>query len=106
VRSVLLAIVTKKTVTKIVKQNVHKDARLMTDTASYYRHGVGIEQHETVNHGIKEYVRGDVHTNTVEGYFSIFKRGMRASISIATRSTCTAISRSLISATTTASRWA
>ena len=32
--------------------------------------------HETVNHGIEEYVRGDVHTNTIEGYFSILKRGI------------------------------
>jgi hypothetical protein len=33
--------------------------------------------HETVKHTAKEYVRGDVHINTAEGYFSIFKRGMR-----------------------------
>ena len=33
--------------------------------------------HETLNHGAEEYVRGDVTTNTVEGYFSIFKRGMK-----------------------------
>lgn len=33
--------------------------------------------HETVKHSRKEYVRGDVHTNSAEGYFSIFKRGMR-----------------------------
>ena len=33
--------------------------------------------HETVKHSAGEYVRGDVHTNTVEGVFSIFKRGMR-----------------------------
>ena len=33
--------------------------------------------HETGNHSAKEYARGDVTTNTVEGYFSIFKRGMR-----------------------------
>ena len=33
--------------------------------------------HETVHHTSKEYVRGDVHTNSAEGYFSIFKRGMR-----------------------------
>lgn len=77
VRSVALTYVTKQAVTKIVRENVHKDARLMTDTASYYRHGVGIKQHETVNHFIKEYVRGDVHTNTVEGYFGLFKRGMK-----------------------------
>src|ERR1044072_8617023 len=34
-------------------------------------------KHDTVKHTAKEYVRGDVHTNTVEGYFSVFKRGMR-----------------------------
>jgi hypothetical protein len=33
--------------------------------------------HETVAHSKKEYVRGDVHTNTVEGFYSIFKRGMK-----------------------------
>jgi hypothetical protein len=33
--------------------------------------------YESVNHGAEEYVRGDVTTNTVEGYFSIFKRGMK-----------------------------
>jgi hypothetical protein len=33
--------------------------------------------HETVQHGKKEYVRGEVHTNTIEGFFSIFKRGMK-----------------------------
>jgi ISXO2-like transposase domain len=33
--------------------------------------------HETVNHSIAEYARGLVHTNTIEGFFSIFKRGMR-----------------------------
>jgi hypothetical protein len=35
-----------------------------------------VARHETVNHEIGEYVRGDVHTNTVEGYFSILKRGI------------------------------
>jgi|SRR5450432_189242 hypothetical protein len=33
--------------------------------------------HETVNHKAEEYARGDVYTNTVEGYYSIFKRGMK-----------------------------
>jgi ISXO2-like transposase domain len=32
--------------------------------------------HESVNHSEDEWVRGDAHTNTVEGFFSIFKRGM------------------------------
>ena len=33
--------------------------------------------HDFVRHGAGEYGRGDVHTNTIEGYFSIFKRGMK-----------------------------
>jgi transposase-like protein len=51
--------------------------RLMTDgerTMMVTRQWV--DSHETVNHRIGEYVRGDIHTNTVEGYFSILKRGI------------------------------
>ena len=50
----------------------------MTDEASHYI-GVGREfaSHGSVNHKRDEYVRGDIHTNTVEGYYSIFKRGMK-----------------------------
>lgn len=66
------------TVAKIVRENVHKESRLHTDESKLYL-GVGSEfaAHETVNHAAKEYARGDVTTNTVEGYFGIFKRGMR-----------------------------
>jgi len=50
----------------------------MTDDAStYYKKIKGFAGHETVNHAAGEYVRGDVSTNTVESYFSVFKRGMR-----------------------------
>jgi transposase-like protein len=38
--------------------------------------GSELDKHEWVNHGIGEYVRGDAHTNTIEGYFSILKRGI------------------------------
>jgi hypothetical protein len=49
-------------------------------------------RHKTVAHSLPEYVRhGYIHTNTIEGYFSIFKRGMRGVYSIAQRSICTAI---------------
>src|SRR5207247_10939488 len=34
------------------------------------------ERHETINHSLGEYVRGGAHTNTIEGYFSILKRGI------------------------------
>ena len=65
-------------VANIVRANVHRETRLVTDEANFYKK-VGLEftSHETVFHGNHEYARGDVTTNTVEGFFSIFKRGMR-----------------------------
>jgi transposase-like protein len=66
------------TVAQIVRDNVHKESRLHTDESKLYvTVGAEFAAHETVNHSAKEYARGDVTTNTVEGYFSIFKRGMR-----------------------------
>jgi transposase-like protein len=66
------------TVVGIVRDNIARETRLHTDESKLY-HRVGKEfvAHETVNHAAKEYARGDVTTNTVEGYFSIFKRGMK-----------------------------
>jgi ISXO2-like transposase domain len=50
----------------------------MTDEWKSYRPlGNEFASHQVVNHLHKEWVRGDVSTNTVEGYFSIFKRGMK-----------------------------
>lgn len=62
----------------IVRANVSKEAKLMTDEARWYW-GVGKEfaSHGRVAHKLGEYGRGEVHTNTVEGYYSIFKRGMK-----------------------------
>ena len=59
--------------------NVAREARLLTDEAHHYRAFslAFTGGHDAVRHGAGEYVRGDVHTNTIEGYFSIFKRGMR-----------------------------
>jgi transposase-like protein len=67
-----------ETVGAIVRKNVAKEARLMTDGANYYK-TVGKEyaEHNTVEHATGEYVRGEAHTNTIEGVFSIFKRGMK-----------------------------
>lgn len=68
----------KVTVTKIVNDNLGREARLMTDESRLYGDAKAVvASHETVNHARGEYVRGDVNTNTVEGYFSIFKRGMK-----------------------------
>ncbi len=65
-------------VRNVLVTNADRKSRLMTDEATFYpRIGREFASHETVNHGRKEYVRGDATTNTVEGYFSIFKRGMK-----------------------------
>jgi transposase-like protein len=62
----------------IVLENLSREARLMTDENYMYRRiGREFAEHSSVKHYDKEYVRGDVTTNTVEGAFSIFKRGMR-----------------------------
>lgn len=66
----------KETVTAIVNENVAREARLMTDESRLYR-DVDVASHETVHHASGEYVRGEVHSNTVESYFSVFKRGMK-----------------------------
>lgn len=62
--------------TKLV-QHVSRKAQIMTDDASQYKGIKGyFAGHETVNHSALEYSRGDVSTNAVEGFFSIFKRGI------------------------------
>jgi len=78
VRSFHVAVADQQTVQGIVTANVARESRLHTDESRLY---FGTDQHfaahESVKHSAKEYVRGDVHTNSAEGYFSIFKRGMR-----------------------------
>ena len=65
-------------VTELVRANMHRESRLHTDERKLYlRIGPEMASHETVRHSAKEYVRGDVHTNTVENVFSVFKRGMK-----------------------------
>lgn len=67
-----------KFIVPIVLKNVAKETAVMTDQWVAYRDlGKVYTRHETVNHNINEYVRGDIYTNTVEGFFSIFKRGMK-----------------------------
>ena len=76
-RSFHVANVTGKTLRPIIMKNVDRSTTLMTDDAGQYRPiGTEFARHESVNHGIEEYVRGDAHSNTVEGYFSILKRGL------------------------------
>ena len=55
-----------------------EDIRSETENAVYLAFRIKLQLMDwTINHSIKEYVRGDIHTNTIEGFFSIFKRGMK-----------------------------
>ena len=77
-RSVHVKDLTSKTLRGVLVTNITRDTRLVTDEAQHYK-SVGREfaKHESVNHSAKEYARGDVTTNTVEGFFGIFKRGLK-----------------------------
>jgi transposase-like protein len=76
-RSVKVETVTAREVRKVILDNADTGSALMTDQARMYRSiGMRFASHESVDHGKEEWVRGDAHTNTVEGFFSIFKRGM------------------------------
>lgn len=77
-RSFHVAGVTMASLLPVIRANINRETAIMTDELTAYK-GLGTEfkSHEAVNHSAKEYVRGTVTTNTVEGYFSIFKRGMR-----------------------------
>ena len=77
-RSRVINYVSASVVLPIIQENVAAEARMVTDESRIYnRLPVHFAAHGKVNHGKGEYGRGEIHTNTVEGYFSIFKRGMR-----------------------------
>lgn len=76
-RSFHIARVTARTLGKVIFTNAHRSSHLMTDGANPYRTiGRQFYRHDWVDHHTGEYVRGDAHSNTVEGYFSILKRGV------------------------------
>jgi transposase-like protein len=91
VRSFHVPVADQASVTKIVRENIARESRLHTDESNlYFGSGEHFAAHETVKHGADEYVRREmraiddvtfesykVTTNTVETYFSVFKRGMR-----------------------------
>lgn len=65
-------------VSKLLYTRIDRKSRLITDEARAYKApGKQFAKHESVSHARKEYARGDVTTNTIEGFFGIFKRGMR-----------------------------
>jgi len=76
VRSFHVQSVTADTLRPIMREQIEADTHIYTDEASHYR---GLDEdfsgHESVKHTLNEYVRGNVTTNGIEGYFSILKRG-------------------------------
>jgi transposase-like protein len=63
-----------KNVRNALFEHLHDGSRLLTDGSQVYRFQV--RNHESVDHSKYEWARGDVHTNTLENFFSIFKRGL------------------------------
>jgi hypothetical protein len=62
----------------VIGKHVVLDSTLNTDEAQFYKPiGKKFADHQAVNHGDGEYARGETTTNTVEGFFGIFKRGMK-----------------------------
>lgn len=77
VRSFQVETVSAKTLKKVLTENINKKANLMTDEhRGYIGVGRNFKSHEVVNHKKYEYVRDNAYTNTVEGFFSLLKRGV------------------------------
>jgi transposase-like protein len=80
-RSMVVDNIRPATLAPIIMDNLAREARLMTDEAGHYLHvGRELAEHGVTRHGQGEYVSTTdrtIHTNTIEGFFSIFKRGMK-----------------------------
>lgn len=77
-RAMVVNDITIPTLQPLMLANVHRLSKLHTDEAHQYKSiGRFFYQHRTVQHARGEYAQGTAHTNTIEGYFSIFKRGMK-----------------------------
>lgn len=78
VRAFTMPRVTAENLSKEIDRNIKPNATMMTDEFSAYKNVAEFSsrKHMTVNHSKDEYVRGNAHTNTVEGFFSLLKRGI------------------------------
>jgi len=78
VRTTHVPAVNAKTLRPIIDEQLNQESQVYTDEAGQYCQTKEpmFKKHDFVSHGIGEYVRGDIHTNTIENFFSIFKRGM------------------------------
>lgn len=74
VRTKVVADTTGETLQSFVRQHAASGAKICTDEATAYR-GLAAEfEHESVNHSVAEYVRGQAHTNGMESFWSMLKR--------------------------------
>ena len=77
-RSIVIDDLTMKTILPILRENIEAKATIYTDEAGQYKRlSNDFAGHDFVSHSAGEYGRGEIHTNTIEGFFSIFKRGMK-----------------------------
>ncbi len=76
VRAMLIPDTTLRTMDNIVRENVKAGSAVMTDAHGGYRYLSLHYQHEFVNH-TTEYVRGHVHTNGIENFWSLLKRALK-----------------------------
>ena len=77
-KSIVVDDLKQSTLLPILKANIAAEAVIYTDEAGQYKNlSRDFAGHDFVRHGQGEYGRGVVHTNTIEGYFSVFKRGMK-----------------------------
>lgn len=77
-RSIVVDRLTKAELTPILRENIAREAMIYSDGAKYYKKlDHFFAGHESVDHSAEEWARGRVSVNTVEGFYSIFKRGMR-----------------------------
>jgi transposase-like protein len=77
-KSVVIDNIFKAEIYPILRENIAKEATIYTDELKVYKAlGKEFAAHDFVSHKAEEWARGDVHVNSLEGYFSIFKRGMK-----------------------------
>lgn len=76
VKSQPVARVTAENLKSFIRTNVDKEAIVMTDDFKSYKWLRPEYRHGIIRHSLKEYVRGNVHTNTIEGFFNILKLGL------------------------------
>ncbi len=77
VRAFPMPQVTEDNLRQAIRNHVEPSSRIMTDGHYGYRNvGQEFAEHQSVSHSAFEWVRGDAHTQTVEGFFSLLKRGV------------------------------